>query len=1058
MFKLYQSNDFLILENVFLYILKNENKNNNLKLNVLIPNNNLAFKLKMLIAKNFGICCNIKFILPINFIWNIYKNYFNENISKNFLSKENLILIIIKILPKLLNKKEFFVFKKYLYNDENSFKLFSLSNKIAELYDKYLVYRLDWLKEWEKGKLIKNINNVNQIWQAILWKKIINFVNLNFEYKLNRSNIHFEILNLLKYKNIFKNIINSIFIFNVLFLPPLYLNIFNSISNYIDIHYFLINPCKEYWYDIFFLKKNIKNLLYFNDLEFRNININLLYYGKSLAEYLYLLISYNIYFLDFFYKRSNNNIINIIKNNILFFDDLYKTNKHIKKLDNSITIKCSYGYINEIIELKNYLLYLIKELNYKVCDIIVVVSDIKIYYPYIESIFLDIKYKKILPIFIMDENLLYDNMIFNLFIKILNLNNITCNLSEILSLLNNEVILEHFNISNDEFKIILNITNSFDNILDISNIFIKNKNYNKIYNDSVINKIKNILLGYAINKTFCVWNKIYPYITIDNSFFHELISKLSDFIFKFFYWKNIFSFKYTIISWIDICELVMFDFFSENIRLNSKFLNIKNWKKLLHSIKVSKFKNKISIELFIKIINVYLKRKRCIKQYSINHINFCSTLPLRSIPFKVICLIGMNSNVYPKNFQICNFDLMNLYPRLGDINKIDKEKYLFLEYCLSVKHKLYISYINFSFINFSICYPSILIDNFIYYINNILNINLYINNVYIIKNSNFIVYKKNKYKNIIYVNKKINEINNINLIYLLDVYKFWFNPLIFFVKYCLNVKCLDLFFKINNKNFFSKINVNKFYIFKIKILKNLIKGKKFNNNFIIYIQILGLIPYGTLGKILWKIEKNKILNLFRKIKNLYWENKIIRLLINIKNIRILSLLNINIYNDHIKWMPKNINFIDILLFWIDHIIYCYKYKYNVSKLFGYNGCFILLPLNKKICKIMLYFYINGFLSGLKKPLWFLPKSSNNWLFQIYDFKNKKIILNNIKSKLAFLTLKKTMYGNDFLNGELNNKYIYYLIKSMKFKINYNIIINNAKKWLFPILDYLIWKK
>ncbi|WP_157092004.1 exodeoxyribonuclease V subunit gamma, partial [Proteus myxofaciens] len=60
-------------------------------------------------------------------------------------------------------------------------------------------------------------------------------------------------------------------------------------------------------------------------------------------------------------------------------------------------------------------------------------------------------------------------------------------------------------------------------------------------------------------------------------------------------------------------------------------------------------------------------------------LNFCTLMPMRSIPFKAVCLLGMNDGVYPRNIQPLGFDLMAEQRRRGDRKRRDDDRYLFLE-------------------------------------------------------------------------------------------------------------------------------------------------------------------------------------------------------------------------------------------------------------------------------------------------------------------------------------------------------------------------------------------
>jgi len=68
-------------------------------------------------------------------------------------------------------------------------------------------------------------------------------------------------------------------------------------------------------------------------------------------------------------------------------------------------------------------------------------------------------------------------------------------------------------------------------------------------------------------------------------------------------------------------------------------------------------------------------------------------VPMRSIPFRVVCLIGMNGADFPRSQRPLSFDLMARNPCRGDRSRRRDDRYLFLEALLSAREVLYLSWI-----------------------------------------------------------------------------------------------------------------------------------------------------------------------------------------------------------------------------------------------------------------------------------------------------------------------------------------------------------------------------
>jgi exodeoxyribonuclease V gamma subunit len=97
-------------------------------------------------------------------------------------------------------------------------------------------------------------------------------------------------------------------------------------------------------------------------------------------------------------------------------------------------------------------------------------------------------------------------------------------------------------------------------------------------------------------------------------------------------------------------------------------------------------------------------------------VTFCALLPMRSIPFKVICLVGMNNDNFPRDSRASGFDLIARHPRAGDRSRRFDDKYLFLETLVSARERLHISYVGRSSEDNSLIPPSVLVSELLDYL------------------------------------------------------------------------------------------------------------------------------------------------------------------------------------------------------------------------------------------------------------------------------------------------------------------------------------------------------
>jgi exodeoxyribonuclease V gamma subunit len=98
-------------------------------------------------------------------------------------------------------------------------------------------------------------------------------------------------------------------------------------------------------------------------------------------------------------------------------------------------------------------------------------------------------------------------------------------------------------------------------------------------------------------------------------------------------------------------------------------------------------------------------------------VQFGTLMPMRSIPFKAICLLGMNDGDYPRQQAARDFDLMGTSWRAGDRSRREDDRYLFLEALLSARQHLYISWQGHRATDNTEQPPSVLVAQLIDYLN-----------------------------------------------------------------------------------------------------------------------------------------------------------------------------------------------------------------------------------------------------------------------------------------------------------------------------------------------------
>jgi len=105
------------------------------------------------------------------------------------------------------------------------------------------------------------------------------------------------------------------------------------------------------------------------------------------------------------------------------------------------------------------------------------------------------------------------------------------------------------------------------------------------------------------------------------------------------------------------------------------------------------FDEEIGLPIIVDFLNNHFSQGDASKQFMVGQVTFCSMLPMRSIPFKVIAVLGLNDGEFPRQRPSLGFDLIAQSKAvLGDRSRRGDDRYLFLEALISARKALYLSY------------------------------------------------------------------------------------------------------------------------------------------------------------------------------------------------------------------------------------------------------------------------------------------------------------------------------------------------------------------------------
>ncbi|OOF84365.1 exodeoxyribonuclease V subunit gamma [Rodentibacter ratti] len=731
---------------------------------ILVQSPGMAQWLQMELAKKNGISAHLAFPMPATFIWQLYAENLPAVSLQNPFDKDSMMWRLMKLMPDFLEWEVFSPLRHYLASSPHSeqYKRYQLSRKIADLFDQYLVYRPEWIFAWEKGEdeliatqikaqqahlnetLLQQILG-NVAWQGELWRALVAEIKADVgENATHRAALHEQFLALLNDKNQPKKLPNRLFIFGIPALPTAYLSILQAMSSEVDIHLFFNNPSQEYWGDIRDLKVDyLTNRIRRNHQKHAEIqplfseeqrvalmqglvettyhnehlqvgNPLLAAWGKMGRDFLYTLIRDEeripTYSVNAYEEISASTLLGQLQSHILHLEN---QPLNIEKNDRSLTVHACHSAMREVEVLQDYLLHLFNQdptLTPK--DVVVMVADINQYSPYIQAVFGQKNGEApLIPFSISDNKLSESDVLVSCYLTLLRLKESPFSAEEILTLLDIPALRERFEISLSDLPLVR------EWVADAGIRFGLQKKREGINFNSWQAGLERMVLGYAMREEHGIWQES---LGFDSSYGLKglLAGKLSDFFTVLSEWHKTLQQAHPIEKWHAILTALLADFFVQNEETHDTLFyiqeKINEVAELLSSLH---FDLPLQVDVIADVMTDKLEESPNSLKFLAGKVNFCTLLPMRAVPFKVVCLLGMNEADYPRSQTPNSFDLMQYHHQKGDRVRRDDDRYLFLEALLAARDYCYISYIGRSIIDNQEREPSVLVSQLIDYIN-----------------------------------------------------------------------------------------------------------------------------------------------------------------------------------------------------------------------------------------------------------------------------------------------------------------------------------------------------
>ncbi len=683
-----------------------------------VQSSGMARWVSMEIARHLGICANTRFYYPNEFVAENLGGVVSRGEGRTVFDPEVMTWRIMALLPDLPVGDGFEPLHRYIDGGDGELKSFQLASRIADLFDQYTLFRPEMIFDWEKGK--------EDHWQAVLWRSLARDARdlhrpallKQFQERLRKGAVGVDRLP------------SRVSVFGISALPRFHVEMLATIARVSDVYLYVMNPCAEYWGDLP------------SDLEFKrgaaradagNIPRELLHLeqgnrllsglGTLGRDFIEGIQSHEIESESSFTEPGEDSLLHAIQSDLLHLrapaPEEPDNSRVIRADDRSVSLHACHSPMREVEVLRDHLLdWFEKEPDLEPGDILVMMPDIETYAPYIQTV-MDTPEEegRRIPYSIADRSLQAESQAIGVFLAILDLFKGRFGQGEVLAILESPLIRRRFDLAEKDVDLILKWCAETNIRWGIDGRHRAGFGLPDAADNTWQFGLERMLLGYAMaggERNLFVGRLPYDPIEGDSAL---VLGKLAEFIRVLTAAARDASTPRPLSRWAAVLLELLDGLFLSDEDTEGEIQSIRDHLNRLEEVaRSAEFHRPVGLDVIRDYLNEQFEKKGFGFGFITGGVTFCAMVPMRSIPFQVICLLGMDNSAYPRESRRIGFDLMARNPRPGDRSRRLDDQYLFLEALVSARRRLYISYVGQSIRDNSLAPPSVLVSDLMDYI------------------------------------------------------------------------------------------------------------------------------------------------------------------------------------------------------------------------------------------------------------------------------------------------------------------------------------------------------
>ncbi len=677
---------------------------------IVVQGRGMARWLGLELAARLGIWANPSFPFPRAFIEQVATAVLGEPAGgAAVFTPEGLRWAVAAELLRQASAARFAPVQRFLRDDRDGSRLLPLAARIADLFDQYAVFRPEMVLTWENG------GGDPTDWQPALWRALV--ARLGPLHQAARARALLAALRAGVQPA--TPLPHRASIFGLATLPPIYVDLLAALDGRIELHLFALSPSRAYWGDLPSARERRRALAAGGDpaelyLDAPPLLASLGRVGRDFQQVFESRLSYEDDPVDRYREPGEGSLLATLQSDVL---DLRLRGAAgeppivLAADDGSVAVHACHGPMREMEVLHDRLSALFAaDPTLRPHDVIVMTPSIDTYAPLVEAVFTSPDRPRI-PFTIADRRARATRDVVDAFLRTLDLLAGRLPASGVLDLLALDAVRQRFAIPAEALDTIRGWIDEAGVRWGADAAHRVEEGLPACGDNTWRFGLDRLLLGTALpSSEESLWQGALPSGDLEGSE-AELLGQFVAFVETLMRFRRLLATPHTAVDWRDrLGELLAAVAQQKPSYADQHDAVLAALALLAERAAQGGFEDPIGLTAIRRLLDTALAVEGAPLGFLTGAVTFCEMVPMRTVPFRVVALVGLSDGVFPRAPRPLAFDLMARAPRPGDRTPRDDDRYLFLEALLSARERLLITYAGHSITNNAELPPSVVVS------------------------------------------------------------------------------------------------------------------------------------------------------------------------------------------------------------------------------------------------------------------------------------------------------------------------------------------------------------